>query len=72
MNSGIRVLRDRAAPVALAAVLALAPTAGARGQEAPQLNLYGVSGLIDMPSALSQPDGRVSATASHLAGIAAT
>ena len=69
MNSGIRVLRDRAAPVALAAVLALAPTAGARGQEAPQLNLYGVSGLIDMPSALSQPDGRVSATASHFSGI---
>ncbi|MEM8571194.1 MAG: YjbH domain-containing protein [Pseudomonadota bacterium] len=31
----------------------------------PSLNLYGTTGLIDMPSAQSQPDGQVSLSVSH-------
>lgn len=35
----------------------------------PTLNFYGVTGLIDMPSAEDQPDGQFSATVSSFAGI---
>ncbi|MFC2966995.1 YjbH domain-containing protein [Acidimangrovimonas pyrenivorans] len=39
---------------------------------APSLNLYGASGLIDMPSAEQQPDGTLGMTVSHFAGITRT
>ncbi len=35
------------------------------GQSAPTLNLYGTTGLIDMPSAESQPDAQINGTFSH-------
>ena len=35
----------------------------------PNLNFYGVTGVIDMPSALSQPDAQISVSASHFGGI---
>lgn len=35
----------------------------------PSLNFYGGTGLIDMPSGESQPDGQISTTVSHFAGI---
>ena len=40
----------------------------ALAQEAPSLNLYGVTGLIDMPSAESAPDGQLTGTTSSFAG----
>jgi len=62
--------RLRAGIALLAMSAALAPGTIAPAQVAPSrvtadrpsLNLYGVTGLIDMPSAESQPDGQVSAT----------
>lgn len=38
----------------------------------PTLNLYGATGLIDMPSAEMQPDGIVSGTTSHFGPISRT
>lgn len=38
-------------------------------QTRPTLNFYGVTGLIDMPTAESQPDGQFSATVSSFGGI---
>ncbi|MDN5787350.1 YjbH domain-containing protein [Pseudorhodobacter sp.] len=35
----------------------------------PSLNLYGVTGLIDMPSGEAQPDGYLTATSSHFGAI---
>lgn len=57
--------RLRAGIALLAMTAALAPGSIAPAQDVParpSLNLYGVTGLIDMPSAESQPDGQVSAT----------
>lgn len=42
------------------------------GAERPSLNFYGVTGLIDMPSAEDQPDGQISTTVSTFAGITKT
>ena len=42
------------------------------GAARPSLNFYGVTGLIDMPSAEDQPDGQISTTVSHFAGITRT
>jgi len=36
------------------------------------MNFYGVTGTIDTPSALSQPDGQLSTTVSHFAGMTRT
>ena len=62
-------LRAGVALLALAAVASVAPGTTAPAQEAapprPSLNLYGVTGLIDMPSAESQPDAQVSASYSQ-------
>ncbi|PLS22352.1 YjbH domain-containing protein [Neptunicoccus cionae] len=50
---------------AFGGISVLAMTAGMAGaQQAPSLNLYGNSGLIDMPSAEPQPDGQVTGTIS--------
>ncbi|ALG91643.1 MULTISPECIES: YjbH domain-containing protein [Actibacterium] len=38
----------------------------------PTLNFYGVTGLIDMPTAQSQPDGQLSLTVSNFAGLTRT
>lgn len=56
-------LRAGAAVLTLASATALAVGQTAPAQEArprPSLNLYGVTGLIDMPSAQAQPDGQIS------------
>ena len=62
-------LRAGVAMLALTAVASVAPGTTAPAQEAapprPSLNLYGVTGLIDMPSAESQPDAQVSASYSQ-------
>lgn len=52
--------RLRAGVAMLAIAAALAPGSTAPAQDRPSLNLYGVTGLIDMPSAQSQPDGQMS------------
>ena len=69
-----RTKRTIAQAVLIAAALGLAPQA--KAQELPgeienrqPLNFYGVTGMIDMPSALSQPDGQLSVTISHFGGI---
>jgi hypothetical protein len=57
--------RLRAGVALLAMTTALAPGTIAPAQDArprPSLNLYGVTGLIDMPTAESQPDGQMSAS----------
>ena len=55
--------------IATLAVLATATaTATAAVAETPSRNLYGVTGLIDMPSAQTQPDAELSATVSTFAG----
>ncbi len=41
----------------------------APAQTKPSLNLYGATGLIDMPSGEAQPDGMLSATSSHFGPI---
>ncbi len=62
-------LRAGVAMLALAAAASVAPGTTVPAQEAPpprpSLNLYGVTGLIDMPSAEEQPDGQVSASYSQ-------
>ena len=62
-------LRAGVAMLALTAVASVAPGTTAPAQEAapprPSLNLYGVTGLIDMPSAESQPDAQLSASYSQ-------
>lgn len=44
----------------------------AQAQNAPTLNLYGATGLIDMPSAERQPDGMVTISTSHFGPISRT
>ncbi len=55
--------------LALAAAASVAPGTTAPAQEAapprPSLNLYGVTGLIDMPSGEAQPDAQLSASYSQ-------
>ena len=41
----------------------------AAAQDRPTLNFYGVTGLIDMPSAESQPDGQLSTTVSRFGPV---
>ena len=68
-------LRAGVALLALAAAASVAPGTTAPAQEAapprPSLNLYGVTGLIDMPSAEAQPDAQVSASYSQFGNTAA-
>ncbi|MFO1142373.1 MAG: YjbH domain-containing protein [Amaricoccus sp.] len=60
--------------LAIAVVASVAPGTTAPAQDAPaprpSLNLYGVTGLIDMPSAESQPDAQVSASYSQFGNTA--
>ena len=56
-----RPLHAGAAVLAMAAVLAPGSTAPAQEAERPSINLYGVPGVIDMPSAIVQPDGQMTA-----------
>ncbi|SET43872.1 YjbH domain-containing protein [Oceanicella actignis] len=63
--------RATGAVLAGAAVLlsgAPAPARAPGAADRPSLNLYGVTGLIDMPSAQSQPDGQASLTTSWFGG----
>jgi hypothetical protein len=55
----------------LAHGLAQAPAALADSRlyaDRPSLNFYGVTGLVDMPSALDQPDGQLSLTTAYFGG----
>ena len=62
-------LRAGAAILALASATALGVGGTAPAQDRavprPSLNLYGATGLIDMPSAEAQPDGQISASYSQ-------
>jgi hypothetical protein len=64
-----RRLRASAAVFALASATALGVGETAPAQDRavprPSLNLYGATGLIDMPSAEAQPDGQISASYSQ-------
>ncbi|ULB11223.1 YjbH domain-containing protein [Cereibacter azotoformans] len=51
---------------------ALAATAPALSETRPTFNLYGSTGLIDMPSGEAQPDGILSTSVSSFAGITRT
>jgi hypothetical protein len=59
---------------AVLAVLSLGGLAPlwAWGESRPTLNLYGATGLIDMPSAEMQPDGVLSGSTSHFGPISRT
>ena len=57
-----RPLHAGAAVLAMAAVLAPGSTAPAQEGERPSINLYGVPGVIDMPGAIVQPDGQMTAS----------
>ena len=56
--------RFRATPL----VAALSVLAAEAAAETSSLNLYGTPGLIDMPSAFTQPDAQISTTISSFAG----
>lgn len=72
-KDGSRMIRPKmsTAVVALVSVGALG-IGPAQPQTRPTLNLYGATGLIDMPSAESQPDGILSGTTSHFGPISRT
>ena len=61
----VKPLRAGVALIAMAAVLAPGSTAPAQEAERPSVNLYGQTGLIDMPSAEAQPDAQLSASYSQ-------
>ncbi|SES31336.1 Exopolysaccharide biosynthesis protein YbjH [Tranquillimonas rosea] len=44
----------------------------AQDADRPHLNFYGVTGLIDMPTGETQPDGRLSTTVSYFGGLSRT
>jgi hypothetical protein len=59
----------RALPILLATISGLALSASATAEDLrPSVNLYGQSGLIDMPSAEMQPDGEITASYSYFGG----
>lgn len=57
--------------IALVTTIALC-SFSAQAETRPTLNLYGATGLIDMPSAEMQPDGILSVTSSHFGPISRT
>lgn len=74
MRPGQRMPREIGKMLALSSLAAaLVGTAGADGLvQKPSLNLLGVTGLIDMPSAEMQSDGALTTTVSSFAGITRT
>lgn len=71
-------LRAGAAVLALAAAAVVAPGSSAPAQDVaredaprprPSMNLYGSTGLIDLPSGEMQPDGQVTASYSQFGGF---
>lgn len=74
-RTGFQDVKDASGRKRLAGAIGLAVLSGspvALAQETaqhPTLNFYGVTGLIDTPTAQSQPDGQLSMTVSHFAGI---
>lgn len=69
-SRGFRALRPLLSAGALAAV-SLAAAADAQPVES-SFNLYGVPGLVDMPTAEVTPDATVSSTVSHFGGTTRT
>lgn len=57
---------------ATACLAALTLPSPGGSQTAPSLNMYGATGLIDMPSGEAQPDGQVSATTSYFGASSRT
>ncbi|WP_235856074.1 YjbH domain-containing protein [Mesobaculum littorinae] len=55
--------------IALSAVLGGTTASFPQELGRPTLNFYGVSGVIDMPSAAVQPDGQLASTLSYFGGI---
>jgi hypothetical protein len=66
------IRRSGSCAAALGITLAVAAGAQAQERSRPTLNFYGVTGLIDMPSAESQPNGQISTTISNFGGITRT
>lgn len=56
----------------MTSALAVASAGVAFGENRPTLNFYGVSGLIDMPSGESQPDGMLTVTTAHFGPVSRT
>ncbi len=73
MSYGIRRRASLSILACLVAVLGAAPAMANDisrvAAERPSLNFFGNSGLIDMPSAESQPDGEIGVTVSYFGGI---
>jgi len=66
----LHLLRRIAVASVVASVIGMSSTALIAGPvSSPTLNTFGVPGLIDMPTADSLPDGQMSVTVSHIAGI---
>jgi opacity protein-like surface antigen len=68
MRGGASVTTGLAGAAAFAVMSALPVVAFAQSDNRPTLNLYGVTGLIDMPSAEAQPDGEMTFAVSNFAG----
>lgn len=70
MMTGTSTTRILAGGLSILAVLGAGVVAVAEVR--PSLNLYGVSGLIDMPSGESQPDGALTVSSTHFGPISRT
>ncbi|MGO4906796.1 YjbH domain-containing protein [Pseudorhodobacter sp. W20_MBD10_FR17] len=55
--------------VSTALIIVSIATSQVQADVKPSLNLYGATGMIDMPSAEAQPDGMLSVTSSHFGPI---
>jgi hypothetical protein len=60
MSATARLPRPLRGPLFALSALALVGAAPARAEQTGSLNLYGATGLIDMPSGEAQPDGQLS------------
>ena len=60
---------NRSAVLTLTTALAIAATSGVLAQDAPSLGFYGTTGLIDMPTGESQPDGMINGSSAHFGPI---
>ena len=65
-------LPRRLALLGMTSAIAVASAGVAFGESRPTLNFYGVSGLIDMPSGESQPDGMLTVTTAHFGPVSRT
>ncbi len=62
----------RGRSIVATSLLALVAASAAVAQDRPSLNLYGSTGLLDMPSAEMQPDGFLTVSSAHFGPISRT